>query len=213
VSGYENAASTHLLATSCACCGRALRDPESVEAGVGPDCRARHGYDVASGVPDFARVAAIFEHLPPAWVTEGMRRALELADARALASALVHRVALEQRGRGVADLVEAIAACGYSRMAETVALRIAGGRRHAIVVRDEERVLLARVPYSPAFNAQLSSSRVGARYDGDRGCWVVPRDNLARRALWAALCLAFPGHLVVGTSGVRRTPFRSGAAA
>lgn len=41
---YENAPATRLIATHCVACGRPLVDSESVEAGMGPDCRERHGY-------------------------------------------------------------------------------------------------------------------------------------------------------------------------
>jgi len=34
-----------MLATHCAVCSRPLVDAASVEAGMGPDCRDRHGYD------------------------------------------------------------------------------------------------------------------------------------------------------------------------
>lgn len=40
---YENAPATKLLATACACCGRALVDAVSVETGIGPDCREKYG--------------------------------------------------------------------------------------------------------------------------------------------------------------------------
>lgn len=42
---YENAPATHMLATHCAVCSRPLVDAASVEAGMGPDCRDRHGYN------------------------------------------------------------------------------------------------------------------------------------------------------------------------
>jgi len=41
--GWENAVSTKLLATHCAICGRPLRDPESIERGIGPDCNEKLG--------------------------------------------------------------------------------------------------------------------------------------------------------------------------
>lgn len=41
---YETATSTILLASSCLCCGRPLRDAVSVETGVGPVCREKFGY-------------------------------------------------------------------------------------------------------------------------------------------------------------------------
>lgn len=41
---YENAPATAMLATHCACCGRPLLDAMSVEYGMGPYCRAKHGF-------------------------------------------------------------------------------------------------------------------------------------------------------------------------
>ena len=35
------------VASTCAACGRALTDPLSIAIGMGPDCRARHGYESA----------------------------------------------------------------------------------------------------------------------------------------------------------------------
>lgn len=43
---YENAPATKLLATNCACCGRALVDAVSVETGIGPECRKNFSVDV-----------------------------------------------------------------------------------------------------------------------------------------------------------------------
>lgn len=40
---YENAAATRLLATHCAVCNRPLVDAESVETGMGPECRKKYG--------------------------------------------------------------------------------------------------------------------------------------------------------------------------
>ncbi len=45
---YENAPATVLVATNCCVCGRALVDSVSVETGIGPDCRAKYGYNVES---------------------------------------------------------------------------------------------------------------------------------------------------------------------
>lgn len=53
---YENAPATKLLATACACCGRALVDAVSVETGIGPDCREKYGVDVV--VDEAARTEA-----------------------------------------------------------------------------------------------------------------------------------------------------------
>ena len=53
---YENAPATLMLATHCACCARPLVDAKSVEVGIGPDCRKKHGFDL--DVSEAARQAA-----------------------------------------------------------------------------------------------------------------------------------------------------------
>lgn len=53
---YENAPATKLLATACACCGRALVDAISVETGIGPECRKHYG--VAFDTTDAAHAEA-----------------------------------------------------------------------------------------------------------------------------------------------------------
>lgn len=45
---HENSPATKLLGTACACCGRALVDAESIETGIGPECRKRFGVDVVN---------------------------------------------------------------------------------------------------------------------------------------------------------------------
>ena len=41
---YKSAPTTRLLATHCCACGRPLRDAKSVETGIGPVCRRKHGF-------------------------------------------------------------------------------------------------------------------------------------------------------------------------
>lgn len=53
---YEDAPATRMVATRCVACGRPLVDAVSVEAGMGPDCRERHGY--YDEAPDEARADA-----------------------------------------------------------------------------------------------------------------------------------------------------------
>lgn len=56
MNSYENAPATKLLATACACCGRALVDAVSVESGIGPECRKKFSVDVV--VDESARIEA-----------------------------------------------------------------------------------------------------------------------------------------------------------
>src|SRR5678815_1221799 len=98
---YENAPSTQMLATHCAVCARPLRDAKSVEIGMGPDCRRKHGFDV------------------------------EIApEARAEANKIIHALALHNGGQNPnpSYLPEAIArvrALGLDRLAEILADRLA----------------------------------------------------------------------------------------
>lgn len=55
-SSYLNAPATELLATECAVCGRALVDAKSVESGIGPECRKKHGFEAP--VSEEQRIAA-----------------------------------------------------------------------------------------------------------------------------------------------------------
>lgn len=95
MSTYENAPATKLLATNCACCGRALVDAVSVETGIGPDCREKYGVSFEIGTP-----------------------------AHDEANALVHEVARKgvskERARQIFDR---IAALGFVVLAERIAKR------------------------------------------------------------------------------------------
>ncbi len=53
---YEEAPATKMLATHCIFCSRPLLDASSVEAGIGPICRGKVGYN--DPVPNHARQEA-----------------------------------------------------------------------------------------------------------------------------------------------------------
>ncbi len=92
--GYENAPATRMLATNCACCARPLCDSVSVESGIGPDCRRKHGYNL---------------DVPPAVRDE--------------ANQLVHDVAVQQEGLAVAQAVARLRELGFERLAAVIAKR------------------------------------------------------------------------------------------
>ena len=92
---YENAPATQLLATLCACCGRPLVDSVSVETGVGPECRRKHG---------FGEVAD--------------------EESRAACNRLVYEVARLQDGPQVVSHVLAIDALGFHKLARRIASRL-----------------------------------------------------------------------------------------
>jgi hypothetical protein len=96
MSNYEDAPATLILATNCACCGRPLLDAKSVETGMGPTCRAKHGYNHPC--------------------TE---------EARTEANRLVYRIAVEQIGDAVQVAIGRLFALGFEKLADRIAERIA----------------------------------------------------------------------------------------
>jgi len=91
---YENASSTALVATNCACCGRPLVDATSVETGVGPECRKKHGFMIE--------------------VSE---------EARQEANKIVYAIAAEQTGQSVAQGCVRLRELGFSKLADRIEKR------------------------------------------------------------------------------------------
>jgi hypothetical protein len=182
---YESAPATILLATTCAACGKSLVDADSVETGIGPDCRKRHGY----GKPDLdARWGGVALALTAA----GLEGLVNEGDARATANHIVHRIACdtlptESRLRAVLALSE----LGYVRLAAKCA------RAKSVSVEVEGEDFVVKAPFNPAFN-DACRGVPGARWDRDRKVRTVPVTSKA--ALWQAIKATFPPEtVVVGT--------------
>jgi len=92
---YENLKSTKLLATCCAVCARPLRDAVSVELGIGPDCRAKYGYDDCINDENRAR-----------------------------ANQLVFMIADSQTGIPAVEGCRALRDLGFKKLAERIAVRL-----------------------------------------------------------------------------------------
>lgn len=190
MSHYENAPATRLVATACACCGKELVDAVSVETGVGPECRRRHGYASAQGAADWEA----FRAAAGADVARFMPDGSAAEDARGIANRVVHAIALDQTGDAVVRWTRALSALGFTKMAARIAVRLG-----AVQVEESAGKLLVRTPYSVAFR-DVARKIPGVIWDRAREVRTCPVDS--RRHLWVALRLAFPGALVVGTRGV-----------
>lgn len=169
---YETAPSTIMLATHCAVCFRPLRDARSVNFGIGPDCRKKYGFD------------------------EGDE------DARAAANRIIHAVALARTGgRDLAGdwdaltAATALAGLGFRKLADILAKRAA-----TIRIEEADGALFVWAPFSettlPAWG------RIGARWDKERKCRVVPAT--LRAALWSLLQKFFPDACAFGPRGAFR---------
>lgn len=186
---YENAPSTVMLATHCAICARPLRDAKSVDVGIGPECRKKHGFN---------------ENVDE--------------EARAAANRIIHAVALARSGgtdlAGDWDALTAamaLAGLGFRKLADVIASRAAAVRIYedtGVAVNgfpvdhhmSGSVVLRVFAPYSEAANDDWY--RMGAKWDKVNKCRVVPAAK--KPDLWALLLRHFPGACAVGPSG----PFR-----
>lgn len=188
-SGYEDAPATRMLAVFCACCARPLVDSVSVEAGVGPECRKKHGYTEAQQAADWASVAGALgpTSLPWTWTRdeEGAHEA---------ANKIVHRIACEQQGGDVVAYTNALRHLGYVRLADRIAARLA---RVQIDLEGDSYVV--RAPYSE--QATYAFRRIaGRRWNPELKANTFPRAQ--RVALWGTLMALFPGETARGPNGL-----------
>lgn len=93
---YENAPATKMLATHCAACARPLLDAKSVELGIGPDCRKKHGYTLRN-------------------VSE---------EDRARANQIVHEIACAQTGLAAATGAVELTLLGFEKLAKRILERV-----------------------------------------------------------------------------------------
>lgn len=171
---YADAPSTLLLATHCALCGLPLRDAPSIEAGIGPVCAER------AGLPHGG----------------------DLSPERAEANRLIHRVAVLQcEGPEVRDALDTLVRLGFDRVAERLRDRLAElTSRAEIVIHDAGLVLEVRTPKPTAAQLDVMRAIPGRRYDRERRLNIIPK--AAKRQLFEALTLAFPGVRGVGPRGL-----------
>jgi hypothetical protein len=92
-SDVSNARAVKLVATNCAICTRPLRDSVSVEAGIGPECRKRYGYNLK--VPQ---------------------------KLRAEANMLVHDIAIQQSGPEVLQAANRLRMLGFVKLADAISV-------------------------------------------------------------------------------------------
>lgn len=165
---YENAPATKMLATHCAVCSRPLLDSISVECGIGPVCRERHGWD--------AEVQALGE------------------GAREAANVIVCHIA--QAGTDEASRAAGCAALrllGFKKLPERIEFRgkdaPAAGTVH-VRLSSKLTGYYVKAPYKPAAVEAWRSIR-GRKWDGDAEENFVPTGS--RAALWHLLRTHYAG--------------------
>lgn len=209
MSGYESAPATKLVATHCAVCARPLVDAVSVETGIGPDCRKKHGYTAPDLAVDVvAVVSALAAALPAEVYLEVVAKASISTEARACANVLVHRIAAEQTGPLVAAYVSALAKLGFTKLSERIAKRIG----KVEVFEDGSGFYVIKTPFNESFVSQVRGIP-GRRFERDASgkggvnkvpVPQLPSERLAmRKRIWGLLKTTFPaGTIVSGDRGM-----------
>lgn len=197
---YENSPACKLVATNCACCGAPLVDAISVETGMGPVCREKHGfYKPDLEVDILAIVAALAVALPEELYVATVKG---ISTSREAANKLVHRAAIEQRGAVFGYCVSAIAMLGFTTLADRMV-------KHAKGIRVESKgdTLLVFSPFNPDF--VMRAKKIGGKWTpsekpkkGEKGAWSIPAKR--RGELWGVLKATYPeGTPVRGEKGVK----------
>ena len=203
---YTDSAACQMLASHCSCCGRPLVDADSVQSGIGPTCRAKHGFAVPCAEPQWELASVLLDQAleSGAVLSDGVPQALVGQDARKACNGLVYSAACVQGTPKVHAIAAIIHALGYRRLAERVsenagAIRVELGEHEAFGT-----CLKVRTPYSPSFNEALRTHKAWQRWSkADKARYVHPK---SRKALWAALSDAFPGSAVIGPKGIKELP-------
>ncbi len=130
---YLSEGGTQLLATHCVLCGQLLRDPESVERGVGPYCAEKSGMFAAIGPVDEGLLAHALSTSPPA-LAEAVRAKLD--DPRSAVSAAIHAAGYawqhrsSDQGHYLGSAIELATALGYGRTARALQSVFIGGQKY-----------------------------------------------------------------------------------
>lgn len=201
---YENAPATKLLATHCAVCRRPLLDSLSVEIGMGPVCRERHGYNAEMNELPGCRDAAncIVHRIAAQPDNETLR--LEGCVALRLMGFKVLPDRIEYRGKE-APKGELVTVTEYDLPA-LPAIRKYG---KWLPAKPARKGFLVVAPYKPA--AVEAFRRIeGRRWLADQKATFIPAD--ARGALWQLLRTFYAGCRLESSHGESTIPAQLGAA-
>jgi hypothetical protein len=176
---YESAPATRKLAAHCICCGRPLLDSVSVEFGIGPVCRVKHGFNESIG-----------------------------EDARKRANVLVHEGACigDSDPARVLAIVDEIEKLGLAKLAAIVRKRFIDisvldmeGDKIEVRTPYSEAFTVSlrrRVPYA--------AKRPVRGTNGKFSHWEIAA--ACKRSVLGVLADAFPGKMALGSKGAFRIP-------
>ncbi len=195
---YENAPATKLIAVECACCGRPLLDAVSVETGMGPHCRKKHGFSKPDVEVDALAIVSTLAATLPAEVYAAVVPSVDESDlVRRAANRLVYRIACLGSDAPSAfatftAMVNALRELGFLKLAARITARWA-----SIRIEEQSGELVLLTPFNEAFVPEARA------IPGRR--WVKPTNIFpasSKPQLWAALRKCFAGRIASGPKGL-----------
>lgn len=194
---YESAPATKLVATNCACCGRPLVDAVSVETGMGPHCRKKHGFAQADTEVEIVAVVTTLAATLPADVYAAVIPSAGQADmARVAVNRLVHRIAcLDDAAANLPlwiAMVNAVRELGFVKLADRIAQRWT-----KIRIEEDSGTYVVRTPFNEELLPLMRAIR-GRRWA--KPVNIIPTSERAQ--LWAALRKCFAGRVAIGPKGL-----------
>ena len=199
-----------LVASHCSACGRMLTDASSIEFGIGPVCRRKHGYEDAPAIEDPTPATAILETLTEGVVRDAAIEAVQGKDSRKAAKVLNLALAVwrhAKRLNATEDFdvnariaCEALKVLGYGTLAEKVLETFAEPEKTPEVFISEVGGRLSlKTPYNPEFVEAVRDIK-GRKWDRESRVWTVPSSQ--KRAAWKALRAHYEGLVAEGPKGM-----------
>jgi SWI/SNF-related matrix-associated actin-dependent regulator 1 of chromatin subfamily A len=168
---YEGEGGTAMLATNCLICGRPLRDPDSLERGVGPVCAQKHEMFSMAGGQNPTSIEHTLETAPPL-----VRQVVEpkLGDPRSALSAAIHLAGRAWETRAS----DALAYIGAT-------MEIAHGLGYPGTARALERVFIRGEKFDESGN-RVGSGRPPGIVVSDKGDgrWMISLPFIQNKDVW-----------------------------
>lgn len=159
-----------LVAERCACCARVLRDAQSVERGIGPDCFQKY-YDKCSGNADFVAACKLATECS---MLDRLAGLLNNVDARGACNVILHAIACEWEHRDNIKRIELVRALGFDKLALRLEQRLYGDRGLVTVrAANDDATLVVRVEDMDEDELDLAAGGVLRRERGHDAPGVV----------------------------------------
>ena len=163
--------------TRCVCCKRLLTDPESIFAGIGPECRRKYAY-----TPN-------------------------LTSNEALAIELVRQAAICRHSKEFSKVYEAcdqLRKIGMQEMAQKVISDISKAivtkeNQLLVDVNEAKNVIDIFAPFR--LNASFEWRKIGGAFDKARKCWSVQLNGITKKDVWGVLQMFYSNMHGIGPKG------------